>query len=46
MSAETTAETTTKAGAKQPGWVRRLLGYMLRHRRNVMLAIGEHCIHT
>ncbi|HEY2302218.1 MAG TPA: ABC transporter ATP-binding protein, partial [Acidimicrobiales bacterium] len=26
--------------AKKPGWVRRLAGYMLRHKRNVFLAIG------
>jgi ATP-binding cassette subfamily B protein len=29
----------TEAGAK-PGWIRRLSGYMLRHRRDVLLSIG------
>ncbi len=26
--------------ARQPGWVRRLWGYMLRHRRDVVLSLG------
>ncbi len=44
------ADPPTKAGptpradppttAEQPGWVRRLWGYMLRHRRDVVLSLG------
>jgi len=37
-----TTENSTDASAKRPapGWLRRLGGYLLRHRRNVIIAIG------
>jgi ATP-binding cassette subfamily B protein len=30
----------TRAGKSQPGWLRRLWQYMLRHRRNLFIALG------